>query len=415
MKILIINSVPLNGGDEALLEATTSALQQVFDSVEITVLCKDYQKCKALLPQYQFYPDYEHTLLDFEQTFFSRIKFFLKRVCYKLKLRSFIENQDLLRSDGQKKVLQLFQNSDLIISAPGGYLHDYYSYFKRMQTFELIFSFKKPLVLLAQSIGPFWKNLYIERLKHSFNQMLFISLRESISANHLKRLDLRNENIYTATDNAFLLLKELQEPPQKVTNHQNLNIALAFRKWQGVENTKKIVQKATQLIRHLIDKHPNIKFTFLSTCQGVEGYVDDSFIATEIVSNLATQDQQYCSIDTNRYAPMQLIDAYQQFDGYIGMRLHGAILSMLAHTPAFNIGYELKTEGIYKNLSLSEYQISYEKTLDEWLERIAFFIKDINLIRSKLPKLLEHQYQIAFNQMSDLKTIYESYTNQEKG
>ena len=153
MKILIINSVPLNGGDEALLQATVLGLEKVFSDAQTTVLCRDHHTCLALMPEYSFFPDYELTVFDFDDSFSGRLKKYLKRRLHKLGLGDWLERWGILQTASQKRVLALIKGADLVISSPGGYLHDYYGYTARLKVFELIQSFGIPLVILAQSIG----------------------------------------------------------------------------------------------------------------------------------------------------------------------------------------------------------------------------------------------------------------------
>ena len=59
------------------------------------------------------------------------------------------------------------------------------------------------------------------------------------------------------------------------------------------------------------------------------------------------------------------------------MRLHGAILSMLGGTPAFNLGYEEKTEGIYSAIGLDSFQVNFNQDFDQVImPRINSFLKN---------------------------------------
>ena len=114
-------------------------------------------------------------------------------------------------------------------------------------------------------------------------------------------------------------------------------------------------------------------------------------------------------LKNKRYKPIELISKYHEFDAYIGMRLHGAILSMLGGTPAFNIGYEDKTKGIYEFLELSDYNIDYTAPIDNWIEKISDFLKNLKDIELSLEekqkervKLLKktlnlYKYECGFN------------------
>ena len=58
-------------------------------------------------------------------------------------------------------------------------------------------------------------------------------------------------------------------------------------------------------------------------------------MAIQIKSRLDNKYHEKIIIETKRYKPFDLIKKYNEFDAYIGMRLHGAILSMLGGTPCF--------------------------------------------------------------------------------
>ena len=60
MNFLITNSVPLNGGDEALLRATVESLGQSFPGSNVTVLCKDVELARKYLPDLDLESDLAH-------------------------------------------------------------------------------------------------------------------------------------------------------------------------------------------------------------------------------------------------------------------------------------------------------------------------------------------------------------------
>src|SRR5688572_162556 len=122
MKILITNAVPLNGGDEALLRATVDSLKARWPHAHVTTLCKHAKKVQALLPDLSIDSDLE-----------------------------FVSDGD------RRRVYNLYQEADIVISAPGGFLHDFYPIHDRLEGLKVALRLGKPLILLAQSIGPFWK------------------------------------------------------------------------------------------------------------------------------------------------------------------------------------------------------------------------------------------------------------------
>jgi polysaccharide pyruvyl transferase WcaK-like protein/SAM-dependent methyltransferase len=355
MNILITNSVPLNGGDEALLQATVESLRVRWPQSRITVLCRDVDQARARFTDLSIESDLEF------------VKSPSQRAC----------------------VSNLYREADLVLSAPGGFLNDHYPLAQRLRGFEVAIALGKPVVLFAQSIGPFWKKESVERIGAVLNRISLILVRDAASQHHLIDCGVARDKIRETADAAFLwrrLAPELfraKEGPVR-------SVALSFRSWplgDPVE-VQKTLSKAEQLCRHLL-AHPNRSLVFLSTCQGVAGYVDDSLLAVQIVERLPQALRDRCRVDQTRYAPRELMRLYGECDAFMGMRLHGCVLSMLAGTPAMGLGYEEKTQEVYHQLGLDPYQIPFTADLDDWLSGADRLLADIDTIRASLGASLD--------------------------
>jgi colanic acid/amylovoran biosynthesis protein len=355
MNILITNSVPLNGGDEALLQATMESLRHRWPDSQITVLCRDADQARVRFADLRIESDLE-----------------------------FVKSPSQRRS-----VSNLYRTADLVLSAPGGFLSDHYPIEQRLRGFEVALSLGKPIVLFAQSIGPFWKPDSIRRIRDVLGRVSLILVRDAVSQHYLADCGIAREKIHHTGDAAFLwrrLARDLFRP-----NHGPVrSVALSFRSWplgdqMEVENT---VVKAEQLCRHLL-ADPNRSLIFLSTCQGVAGYVDDSLLGLRIVERLPEDLRHRCRVDRARYAPRELMHKYGKCDAFIGMRLHGCILSMLAGTPALGLGYEEKTREVFHQLELEPYQLPFTADLDAWLSGADRLLAEIDTIRASLSPSLD--------------------------
>src|SRR5204863_172344 len=80
----------------------------------------------------------------------------------------------------------------------------------------------------------------------------------------------------------------------------------------------------------------------------------------KIVKQLPDKFQARCTVNHSHLAPRALIQAFGECDAFIGMRLHGCLLSMLGGTPAMGVGYEPKTREIFNQLGLEAFQIPFE-------------------------------------------------------
>lgn len=399
MNILITNSVPLNGGDEALLRATYISLSNIFPGANITVLCMNAELCKKYIKDLSIDSDLEFVT--------KKEKSLFERICYKI-FRADIK----IKSKSERRVRQLYKKADLIVSSAGGFLHDHYPISERLDGFEFAFSLNKPVILFAQSIGPFWKPSSVQRIRSVLTKVTAVILRDEISREHLAEIMPTMSNVYVTADAAFLWRNLL---PRIVTRKGKVStVALCFRNWPIKDDKiSDTLNKATQLCLYLFERGIN-RIVFLSTCQGVHGYTDDSSHARTIVDLLPDFAKGKCEVDGKRYSPEELIKRYSEFDAFIGMRLHGAILSMLGGTPALGLGYESKTKGIFTSLGLQEYQVDYDKPFDEWRDCVSKFLQDIDLIREKLGESLDRVAKTAQDSLTITKNKLREYEGSAK-
>lgn len=362
MKFLITNSVPLNGGDEALLRALTISLSCRWPESNVKVLCKDLERCRKQLPDLDLASDLEFT------------------------------NSTADRDT----TLEYYRAADIVLSAPGGFLHDHYPVQERLNGFEVAIELGKPVVLIGQSIGPFWKSKSIKQVRKVLNQVSRICLRDEISYEHLTRCGVDTSKIRITGDAAFLWHDIAPELFRPAANGRIRTVGLSFRVWPlGDRITlRETVGKAEQLCRHILSDNEK-RILFISTCQGVPGYVDDSQVAAQIRDRLPEHLQQRCEIDSSRYEPENLIRALGRCDAFIGMRLHACILAMLSGVPAMGLGYEDKTEQIFGQMGLNAYQIRFDANQQDWINTADAFFEDVHLIRDRLAPALQERCAAA--------------------
>jgi colanic acid/amylovoran biosynthesis protein len=376
-RIVIINAVPINGGDEALLEATLLGLKKQFNNPSILVLCNNPKLYKEFFPDLELDWDWEYTFLknpNSENTFLFKTKRFIRKILNKVLSISYYSTLSrMFASKREKRVYKKLLNSDKVIVSAGGYIHDFYGYKKRVDTLDFIHSqLKKPYYIFSQSVGPFWEKDNFPMLNRIFNNASQVILRETYSLDHLKSVGYHNDNVTVTNDIAFYLHKDYA---LKVDDNKKLkNIAINFRIWKYENKSSDNLKKATLLCKKLINE--GYELNFISTCQGVKGYVDDSDFAEKIVNQLSDNMQSHCVILKEKFSLNELIVTLSKQDAYIGMRLHGAILSLLAGIPALNIAYEDKTLGIFKSLGIEDYCFSYKEEFDVWNTKTDYFIEN---------------------------------------
>jgi colanic acid/amylovoran biosynthesis protein len=362
MNFLITNSVPLNGGDEALLRALVSGLFGRWPDCQVTVLCKDVELSKKQLPDLHLASD-----LEFANS-----------------------------EESRKNTLECYRAADVVLSAPGGFLHDHYSIEERLQGFELALQLSKPLILVGQSIGPFWKRKSIKRVRQVLNRVSCVCVRDQISSRYLARCGVDSSRIRITADLAFLWRRIAPELFNPKSESKIRIIGLSLRVWPLGDQVvqQQTIAKAEQLCRHILSDGDK-RILFLSTCQGVPGYVDDSHIALQVRDRLPENLRSRCDIDRARYGPVQLMQALGQCDAFIGMRLHACILAMLAGVPAMGLGYEDKTQEIFRQMGLESYQIPFTSDGPNWIGKTRHFLANLSGIRDQLAKALDERCAAA--------------------
>lgn len=373
--IVIINSVPINGGDEALLKATMSIVNDHFENAHISVLCNNPTLYKQYLPHVNLNWDWEYSFFTADSGQVNwlfkakrKLRFILHKF-FQLSYHSALSKS--LASKREREVGDIFENADVVISSAGGYFHDFYGFERRLSTLEYIRDvFKKPYFIFYQSVGPFWETKNYRRLNEVFNGAEKVILRENFSYKHLKGIDYHCDNVVVSNDIAFYLNKEYGKP---VDSSRTLKkIAINFRAWNYEVESQHTIDKAVMLCEKLLNA--GYELSFISTCQGVDGYTNDTDYFYEIIDRLDPKQKQLIKIHNDKLSLEDFLSTISGFDAYIGMRLHGAILALIAGVPVLNIAYEDKSLGIFQSLKLDSCSFSFKESIDLWFSKVDDFI-----------------------------------------
>jgi len=136
---------------------------------------------------------------------------------------------------------------------------------------------------------------------------------------------------------------------------------------------------------------------FISTCQGIAGYIDDSATAHRIVQRLNDRnvDSGRVRVVSEALSVSELTERIEGYQFVVGTRLHMCLLALMSGVPAFNISYEEKGIECYCHLDLADYSIDYNAEEQEGIARLAQFIENLPALRSRLPAIMQHQHARA--------------------
>ncbi|MFR2067136.1 polysaccharide pyruvyl transferase family protein [Clostridium sp.] len=341
-KILITNAMPTNNGDAALIFGLYEKL--IGDGYDVSISTMRYETVKNIYPNIKWYND------ELSNKYLRNLK------NINLYILSFLAKRS-------KK----YREADVIISAAGGYVNSYYGFKEKI---HLISKAKRAnngkLIMYSQSVGPLNKNDK-KVLDNYINEFDCFMVRDDESYKNVSQY----KNILQTNDAAFLL-----DLIYKDTNIEYKRVAISVREWghdgRSAEHYKNLIKS---LVYKCIDN--NFEVEFISTCQGLENYVDDSKIALEIYNEISEKYKKKITVNNKYYNLFQLREYLTKFKFTIGTRLHMCILSLMSNTPALNISYEVKGKECYKILGLPEYSIDYNNNISIAENQLQNFIDDI--------------------------------------
>jgi polysaccharide pyruvyl transferase WcaK-like protein len=373
-KTVVLHSVAVNGGDQLLFKVLEKGLKEI---AKTEIIAKTTNN--AISFPYLGENAFLNKNLIGSSFFKSKLT---KRIYNKGQLHKYALTRKILSTLSSEigELLEIINEADYVLLMPGGFLHEYYSYKNKAKMVDIVSKMGKPVYIFGQSLGPFESEDAIKTAHNVFEKTKANILREYISAKYVNSIDPSvSKKTKVTTDIAFGYNKLFG----RKMNNKNLDpkrVLLNFRDWKHGINPEKVLQTGIEVSTYLYKQGYNIEY--ISTCQGIEKYRDDSVVAKKIVDFVKKEHSAFQPmIHTKRYTPKELLSCMEGAAFYIGMRLHGAISAILSHVPAFNIGYEHKSAGVYETVDLSNYTIGIEFPLPEIMESIKAFIDEPTHIR----------------------------------
>ena len=371
-KVLIVNAVPTNNGDAALVLGLRKKL--VESGFEVIISTVNYKTVKKLYPEVKWVKS-EYDLNRVEKKILRKFPKFKKKL-YEYRIKN---NKE-------------FKDVDIIISAPGGYINSYYGIEDKLFCMDILKkNYNTKLIMYSQSVGPL--NSKDRDILDKYMKIFdLFMVRDEISYKNVKQYN----NVLKTNDAAFLL----DTIKGNCTNKRN-KMAISVREWSyDGRNGKKYKNLIKNIVKKCIDNGYDVEF--ISTCQGLKNYIDDSKIAKEIKNEIEERYKNHIEVNDNYYTLYDLRNYISNFDFVIGTRLHMCILSILSGVPAFNISYEVKGKECYKILNLDKYSIDYNDEVISSMEKIQNFIdnnKDLKEIYKEKAEAMHIQAVNHFKYM----------------
>ncbi len=257
----------------------------------------------------------------------------------------------------QQQTLAAIRDADVVISAPGGYIHDTnFAYFIALAHIHLASILGKIVILAPQSVGPIERPFSKYLARKVLGRVQYLCARESYSYGFLtKDLGLKPATVYRTGDSAFW------------NEHVEDDSALI----DGIFASFGLVESAPifgiTVVGWSFPKsvRPQEDYDlYTSAVAKAADHMSETYGLTPVIFNQVSSDlptaleiakkaRHPVLIDKTGREPDILRAMIARSTVFLGTRFHSCIFAMMAGRPTFAISYLPKTEYIMNDLKLS--------------------------------------------------------------
>ncbi|MDO6963967.1 polysaccharide pyruvyl transferase family protein [Rhizobium alvei] len=257
----------------------------------------------------------------------------------------------------QRETFLAIRNADVVISAPGGYIHDTnFAYFIALLHVHLGTILGKTVILAPQSVGPIERPVSRWVAKSVLGKVPFLCARESYSYDFLAHdLKLPERQVFRTGDSAFW---------NDRVESDRARIDAVFAEL-GLDADRPIFGMTVVGWSFPKSKDPQSDYDRYTDCVArAADHMQEKFGLTPVIFNQVSEDLPTAHIvrakaklpiviDETGREPDILRAMIQRSKIFLGTRFHSCIFAMMAGKPTFAIAYLPKTEYIMNDLKLS--------------------------------------------------------------
>ncbi len=371
VNILIINvHSTMNAGDAALLWLNIEQLGKVFPNARFTALVNypnepyliNLANLKSALSPF--------ALISASSEQPSWIKILkLSLGCTLFVVTKIIPTMVLEKiNNGWLKLALLFRSADVIAAVSGAQLVSLgrYSWPLIVSSIPIIFAhyYHKPLYIMPQSIGPFrwkWEHWLVRNI---YSRARIVFLRDSISINLAKDIGLPERKIRFAFDPGFALPAASTERALEIMSEYGyisseyaigITVVGQLSKAYNKEWFVNYYRSLANVLARFINTY-NVKIYIFDQVKGPTPLEDDGNASEALLDILDDKNGRVNHIN-RQLSPMELKACYSLMNLFIASRFHSGIFAMSNGIPTLFIGYNPKTKGFLKAISMEEFML----------------------------------------------------------
>jgi len=343
-----------NKGCEALTYSFMPILRKIFENQPLEIVVLNIHESLGKFPQY--YPEFQFVNLPIHYKSLQFWKHFIKKI----------------------------KSCDIIFDIThGDSFSDIYGiswFFKTTILKEVCLVYKKPLILLPQTYGPFRKKIAKKWAAHIINHSVKAYTRDGLSQGYMCQTVGCNasKRIASYTDLAFAL-PYVKSINVNRTGIKKYGINVSGLLWNDCEKKKKLNLKTDYqaycrvLVRRLLEKE-NVEVHLVPhvICDSREGtdYFENDCKAIRSLLNEFPRCQFYNDFAT----PMDAKSYISGLDCLIAARMHASIAAYSAGVACIPFAYSQKFSGLYERLNYPYVVDGTELNTEEAVEKTFAFL-----------------------------------------
>ncbi len=367
-------------GDAAILLGEIRALRDAFgDRLEIRIAEQHPEAAQRVYPEYEFFGGLHtrHLMRSVWPPFMNSFHWRRTRLAVRM-LRTVPWLARALFSARQREHLARMAHSDIVVATGGTYFVEHYNFSAKADEVLAAHALGKPVYLFTQSMGPFRRDQSRALMKQVVAASAGVFLRDERSRQYLLEVGVDERKLGVHADAGFALAPTSPPAAVPVQGPRARRIAVSVRAWRfaatmrAAGRPEAADEQADERYRRAIADavrgfaRSGAEVVFISTCQGLPEFSDDSRVAQRIVDEHLAGEANV-RVDRAFRTPTQLIDALAAFDVAIATRMHFAILALAAGTPVVAIAYEFKSRELLRGMGREDLVVDYNDVRAEWL------------------------------------------------
>jgi len=356
MKILLIHHNSNNLGDVAIVEATIAQVQKQFPGCDITLESNNSDLSRKTFRDIKVVSRLFGISGVVHTKKIVSLDFFIKNLPFILRtIRSIIASQifvTLRLKSFFLPILKEIYEADIILSVAGDSISPDYAYFLRFYEISLIHRLKKPLILYAQSIGPF-EGKMLKQAKKYLSLTTAVFARDETTYKFMDEYRI-NTKIYRTADTVISLEPQENENTRNVIKEFGISdntVCVVIRVLQytnySVEEYDKYTQSMHDIILEIIEKglSPLIVASIPEDAEAGKLFIEKYKLNLKV---LKLYD----------FLPSEVKTILRNIKLLISPRMHPVILSSTVGVPVIGQGREFKMRNYMRLIGQEEYFIN---------------------------------------------------------